>query len=230
MRLSIIYSALLTALALGASASPVPNAAAVEVVDTNVVYVHVPRAAPAAKTPAPKAPAAIVPTKTKRYEAAVAAAAKAGKKLVPGWYAFTIEWDLPAAVEGNFESKTELQKLQQKLGFEHVAVVAGEIVEKKSGRGKNEKIEFDFNGYFMDLIKKEDMITSTLRSPRAIDASKPLKTGQTLVWVKQTTAAKGSSTSLNKLGKAYFEEPGHQKYNVDSNNCATFRDAILKKL
>ncbi|KAJ8109958.1 hypothetical protein OPT61_g7075 [Boeremia exigua] len=219
MKLSTIYSALLTALALGVSAGPIPEVSGLEVIDTNAANIHVPRAPP--KTPA------VVPTKTKRYEVAVAAARR---NLAPGWYAFTIEWDLPAAVEGNFESKTELEVLQRKLGFEHVAVVAGEIVEKKTGRGKNEKIELDFNGYFMDLIKKEDKVTSTLRGPRALDARTPLKPGQTLVYAKQTTAAKGSSTNMNKLGKAYFAEAGHQKYSVDSNNCATFRDAILKSL
>ena len=115
MRLSTIYSALLTALALGVSAGPIPEVSGLEVIDTNAANIHVPRA--------PPKPPAVVPTKTKRYEAAVAAARR---NLAPGWYAFTIEWDLPAAVEGNFESKTELEVLQRKLGFEHVAVVAGE--------------------------------------------------------------------------------------------------------
>ncbi|KAF2630901.1 hypothetical protein BU25DRAFT_408167 [Macroventuria anomochaeta] len=235
MRLSTIYSVFLTVLAIGVGASPVLISSSVEVIGTDVPHEFNPRAAPAdpapiAKAPAVKAPAAVVPSKTKRYEEAVAAAAKANKQLVPGnWYVFTLEWDLPAAVEGTFESKTELQKLQQKLGFEHVAVAAGQIIEKKTGRGKNEKIDLDFDAYFMDLMKDEDVVTSILRGPKRIDPNTPLKKGQTLVWSKQTTAAKGALSNMSKVGKAYFQEAGHQKYDVDSNNCATFRDAVLPK-
>jgi hypothetical protein len=229
MKLFTLYSSILTALSLGVSANPVPYSS-INAVDANIAYPLDVRAAPSAKTPAAKAPATVVPIKTKRYDAAVGAAAKEGKRLEPSkWYVFTKEWDLPDPVEGTFESKTDLQKLQQKLGFEHVAVVVGQVTEVKRGKGKNEKVTLDFDAYYMDLMKDDDLVTSILRGPKRLDPDEPVRSKQILKWSKSTTAAKGSSAAMGKVGKAYFQEAGHQKYNVDSNNCATFRDAVLPK-
>lgn len=237
MRLSTIYSALLSALAIGATAGPVPISAVTSVIETEHPYKFHPRALPAntlagkrpaGKAAAAKTPVTVEPEKTDRYKEAVAAAAKHQKTLVPGVsYVFTIEWDLPAAVEGTTESKTELQQLQQKLQFEHVAVVAGTIVENTSGLGKNKKTKLDFDAYFMDLMKDEDKISSILRGPKRLE---PMKKGQTLVWSKQTTDKKGALSNMTKVGKAYFNDPAHNKYSVENNNCATFRDSVLPQL
>ncbi|KAL1653587.1 hypothetical protein SLS61_003733 [Didymella pomorum] len=216
MKLSTIYSAIFAALAIGVSAGPVPNAASLEVIDSGFAHSLDTRAPPKG------------PVTTSRYKDAVAAAAKVGKKLVPGkFYVFTIEWDLPSSVEGTFESKTELEKLQQKLGFEHVAVVAGEVIAKDRGRDKNKVTDLDFDAQFMDLVKDDDKVTSVLRGPRKMEY---MKKGQTLVWAKESTKAKAAKANMEKAGKAFFDSPAHKKYNVDSNNCASFKNAMLLQL
>lgn len=217
MKLSTIYSAIFAALAIGAGAGPVPNAAPLEVIGLDCAQSLDTRA------PSPKGPVI-----TARYKDAVAAAAKAGKKLVPGkFYVFTIEWDLPSSVEGTFESKTELEKLQRKLGFEHVAVVAGEVIAKDRGRDAKKVTDLDFDAQFIDLIKDDDKVTSILRGPRKMDY---MKKGQTLVWARETSKAKASKANMEKVGKAYFDSPAHKKYNIDNNNCASFKDAMLPQL
>lgn len=216
MKFSTIYSAVLAALAIGVSAGPVPISTSTGIVETEIAHTLEARKPPAG------------PVLTARYKDAVAAASKAGKTLVLGkFYVFTIEWDLPAPVEGTTETKTELEKLQKKLGFAHVAVIAGEIVAKKRGRGANEVTDLDFDAQFMDLIKDQAKINSIIRGPQRMDY---MKKGQTLVWSKETTAAKAALSNMKKVGKAYFDSPAHKVYNVDNNNCASFKDAVLPSL
>jgi hypothetical protein len=238
MKISTIYSALFAALAIGVSAGPVPVSTGVDIITADTTHEFVPRAGPA-KVPAGKTPgkapgkapakapavAPVVPVKTERYKQAIASA---GKTLAPNtWHVFTIEWDLSEVVSGTTESEKELAQLQHDLKFSHVAVVAGMIKEIKEGRGKNEKITLDFDAYFMDLMKGPDKVASVLRGPKRLEALSPK---QKLKHSKQTTAAKGSLANMTKWGKAYFTEAGHQVYSVKTNNCATFRDAVLPKL
>lgn len=216
MKLSKIYSAVLAALAIGVSAVPAPIAESTQIAGNDVTHTLDARAPPAG------------PVLSARYKDAVAAASKAGKTLVLGkFYVFTIEWDLPASVEGTFESKTELEKLQKQLGFEHVAVVAGEVTGKKRGRGAKEVVDLDFDAQFMDLVKDDDKVTSILRGPRRMDY---MKKGQTLKWAKETTATKAAKTNMDKVGKAYFDSPAHKRYDVDNNHCASFKNAVLPSL
>lgn len=214
-------------LAIGASTSPVSNSVTNHPVAINAAYELNTRDPLPAKKPAGKAPTPAIPEHTERFEVFAAAAARAGKQLVPNnWYVFTLGWDLPAAVEGTLESKTELQQLQQRLRFEHVAVVAGQVVEKKRGPpGEQTVVGLDFESSFMDLIKKKDG-ASELRGLKRLDLSKPLDPGQTLVWAKQTTSKKGEVSNINKIGKAYFSQATHKRYDVVSDR-ATFRDAKL---
>lgn len=184
-------------LSLGVSANPVTYTPINNPVDINVDYPLIVRAPSSAKTPS------VVPTKTKRYNATVAAAGKDGKTLEPNkWYVFTKEWDLPDAVEGTFESKTDLQKLQEKLGFEHVAVIIGQVTEVRKGKGKNEEITMDFGSYYMDLMKDPGKISSVLRGPERPHTKEPIKPKQTLIWSKATTVAKGSVLAMGEAGKA----------------------------
>lgn len=80
-----------------------------------------------------------------QYKYAIAVATKAGKKLVPGkFYVFTIEWNTPSFVEDTSESKREREKPLPKLGFEHVAVVAGGVIaNNRGGDAKVADLDFD---------------------------------------------------------------------------------------
>ncbi|EED14658.1 hypothetical protein TSTA_041360 [Talaromyces stipitatus ATCC 10500] len=71
------------------------------------------------------------------------------------YYWFTLEWPLGAPVgDGDKESQTELQQLQQKLGFEHIGVVVGKVTETTTGKGKNQKTKRDFNAVLYHMTKK----------------------------------------------------------------------------
>ena len=145
MKLSTIYHAIFAGLAIGVSAGPVLIGGSSGAVDYGIAHTFDTRAPPKGLV------------MSSRYKDAVAAAAKAGKKLVPEkFFVSTTVWDLPSSVEGTFESKTELEKLKQKLGFEHVAVVAGEVIAKDRGRDTKKVTDLDFDAQFMDLVKDDD--------------------------------------------------------------------------
>lgn len=221
MKFSAIFASVLASLAVGVSASPIanPNPAAVANADATPV------AEPVFSIDEEESKELVTRATTVKTDA-YQAAEKAHSSLAVGtYYVFQLEWDLPAAVD-DAETQTELQKLQTRLGFEHVAVVAGVVTSKKTGRGKNEKTTLDFNAYFIDLIKKTDG-SAELRGPTVLGK---LKDKQSLKYIGTTTSKKGDRANLKKIGTAYFDNAAHKKYSTDNNHCATFKDAILLQL
>lgn len=218
MKFSTIFASVLASLTIGVSASPIANANPAPIA-----------AADAAPLPEPILSAAegktLVSRATVKTDAYLAAEKARSSLAVGTYYVFAMQWKLPADV-GDAETQTELQKLQSNLGFEHVAVVAGVITSKTTGKGKNEKTTLDFDAYFIDLIKKTDG-SAELRGPQVLSK---LKDNQSLVYEKTTTAKKADRANLKKIGNAYFDETAHKTYSTDSNHCDTFKRAIVAQL
>ncbi|KAK0640716.1 hypothetical protein B0T16DRAFT_514669 [Cercophora newfieldiana] len=146
------------------------------------------------------------------------------------YHYFLVEW--PRGTSPPPESKetsAEIKKLQEKLGFDHIAVVAG-IVEETTTVSKVTKnnpvaittIKRDFRAQMYDLIKMTSGKVDT-RSP-FWDASRDVKKN-----VKY-----GGATTKAKVGKVKKASDDFKKenpdYKVDSVNCATYKDAIVKVL
>lgn len=60
------------------------------------------------------------------------------------YYAFTVKW-----IKGNAPSdktpQKEMKEIQQKYGFDHIAVVVGKVTEKSTGRRKTLKMTRNFD-------------------------------------------------------------------------------------
>ncbi|KAI0006264.1 hypothetical protein F4779DRAFT_597199 [Xylariaceae sp. FL0662B] len=158
---------------------------------------------------------------TDAYKAASAAAHKHLEK--DKYYWFQLTWDLNAPVEGDQETKAELRKLQEKLGFEHVALVVGQILENEVGKGKNKKTKKAFHAMLRHMIKNKQGKTES----RTVNFTGP-KQGQTLKWGGETTKKKADIGTLNQIGKNYVET--HEKYSVDDNHCKDYYDNMLEKV
>ncbi|GAW15858.1 hypothetical protein ANO14919_052800 [Xylariales sp. No.14919] len=156
---------------------------------------------------------------TPEYKAAIAAEPTL---LKDKYYYFTIKWPLGAAVgDGDQESDEELKALQRQLGFEHIGVVVGQITERVSGKGKNEKITRDFNAFLYHMTKKNKNPGDTefKHSNYRADA-KPL------IFGGETSNKKANSVS--KAGKEYVSV--NKFYKVQGNNCKNFADAVIEVL
>ena len=112
------------------------------------------------------------------------------------YYWFELTWDLGEPADGSAETPTELQKLQAKLGFEHIALVVGQIKETETGPKKNRILKKDFIAMQYDLIKKSDGSAEHRNKNWT-----PAAAGKTMKWGGQTTAKKAEQKTLNNIGK-----------------------------
>ncbi|KAL1608211.1 hypothetical protein SLS60_003150 [Paraconiothyrium brasiliense] len=140
------------------------------------------------------------------------------------FYKFTSK--SPFTEPGPNETEDELKALQRSLGFDHIAVVVGEvkITERITGKGAAKKkiIKKDFVGSIIDLIKKTSGAAEYREKVFA-----PKKVFTLHQGAKTTKAKAGKAKSK---GKEYFDEPAHKKYSVTSNNCNTFAQDLLKDI
>ncbi|CAG8977194.1 hypothetical protein HYALB_00006731 [Hymenoscyphus albidus] len=144
------------------------------------------------------------------------------------WVWFTMEWPRGSIIgDGDTESKEELSQLRDKLGFDHIGIVVGQVTEVTTGKGKNLKTTRDFKASLYHMIEHEDPTTKVpnteLKAPNWIaDPSKILKFGG-MTSSKKATAAKNAA-------KSYFDDDAHKKYAVNGNNCNDFVNAVKKAL
>lgn len=142
------------------------------------------------------------------------------------WYYFTQETPLGQSIPGDAETKTEMQQLQHRLGFEHTAVVVGQVTHKETGiNTKNHKITKDFSGTLYDMIKLETPVNGVEDRSRSwrVNHQKRLKYGGHI-----SSANKAAHKRVAKIGSDYVKE--HDRYNLDSNNCNTFAQHMMKEL
>jgi hypothetical protein len=145
------------------------------------------------------------------------------------FYKFTSKSRFTPAPPG--ETPDELKKLQKKLGFNHIKVIVGEvkITKKPNHNGKKMKVTRRFNAMMFDLIKDG---TSGAAKPN--EEAFKLKKDQVYTLtdgVKTTSAKVGKNADMaKKKVDAYFEDEEHEMYNVDTNNCNTFAQYMMKEV
>ncbi|KAI8623446.1 hypothetical protein F5Y19DRAFT_458429 [Xylariaceae sp. FL1651] len=154
---------------------------------------------------------------TPEYAAAIKAHSGLSKDK---YYYFTLEWPLGVAVgDGDKETDAELKELQQKLGFEHIGVVVGQVTETETGKGKNKKTKRDFIATLYHMTKKNANPGDTeFKSPNYRANSK-----QNLKWGGETSKKKAGAAK--KAGKDYVDD--HKIYKVDGNNCNDFAQTVI---
>ncbi|KAF2446208.1 hypothetical protein P171DRAFT_483573 [Karstenula rhodostoma CBS 690.94] len=132
----------------------------------------------------------------------------------------------PFTEPGPNETEDELKQLQRKLDFNHIAVIVGEvkITEKIIGKGAKakKKVTKDFAASIIDLWKMEN--GDSKYNEKVFAPKKVFKLDQGA----KTTKAKAGKAKAK--GKEYFDEPGHKKYSVASNNCNTFAQELLNDI
>jgi hypothetical protein len=155
---------------------------------------------------------------TAEYTAAIKAHSGLSKDK---YYYFTLEWPLGIAVgDGDKETNAELKELQQKLGFEHIGVVVGQITETETGKGNNKKTKRDFKATLYHMTKNAKSDTE-FKSPNYRADSK-----QNLKWGGETSKKKADAAK--KAGKNYVDD--NKTYKVDGNNCNDFAQTVLKEV
>lgn len=104
------------------------------------------------------------------------------------WYVFALKDPLGAKFDGSDkESKTDLEKLQKKLGFEHIRYITGKVKEeKKSGKVIKRDV---VNLKFHDLSKENKNADSPIKL-RHIDWQIRDAKAKDMDFVKETTEAK----------------------------------------
>ena len=192
MQFSYLLSAFLATLAIAspiANPSPAPEVA--EVVDDLVA-----RTDDTAVAGVPQQLSARWDDATPMYNAIAATGATLNKDQ---WYWFKLTWDLNTPV-GDGESPTELQKLQQRLGYNHVAIVVGRVAEIAYGPPKSRKYRRDFQDVTQaDLyVTEPDTTTSRIMNWNSANPGKTLHYGGT------TTASKGARSNLKKIGESSY--------------------------
>jgi len=148
------------------------------------------------------------------------------------YHYFQVEWPLGSTQPpANKETAAEIKKVQEKLGFDHVAVIVGQFEEVSTTSKVTKKnpvaittITRKFKARMYDLIKMTDGKTD-IRSPNW-DSAKGDSVGKTLRYVGATTKAK--QDKVPKTATDYKTD--NPVYKADSVNCGTFRDAVVKVL
>ncbi|KAI0841363.1 hypothetical protein F5Y06DRAFT_218813 [Hypoxylon sp. FL0890] len=146
------------------------------------------------------------------------------------YYYFTIKNSLPDKVrDGDTETLTELQQLQQRLGFDHIGVLVGQVTEttrtkpagkKKPGKKTTTK---DFRGFYIHMTKGKDSKTAQHTS---VWSDRGAESNQKIEYVGTTT--KKGEDKAKAEAKSYVEE--HKTYDIENNNCNSFAQAILAVL
>jgi len=169
---------------------------------------------------------------TDSWKRAFEAAKKAGVNIVPNnIYYFTVVWRRGQAQGDPTHLKAEeLKHLQEKLGFDHIAVVVGKMEETRTKEKKTKTnkdpatvIKRDFKARKWDLGKEKDTDKTSIRSPNW-DSKRDA--GLEVNWGGQTTAAKEGK--IKKMADDWKKE--NPVYKVETNNCAVFKDKVFDVL
>ncbi|KAK7189995.1 hypothetical protein PSPO01_03716 [Paraphaeosphaeria sporulosa] len=140
------------------------------------------------------------------------------------FYKFTSK--SPFTEPGPNETNDELKQLQRTLGFNHIAVVVGEvkITEKIIGKGAKakKKVHKDFVASIIDLWKMDN--GDSKYNEKRFEPKKVFK-----LWDGQKTTRAKAGKAKSK-GKEYFDEADHKKYSVATNNCNTFAQTLMKEI
>ncbi|KAF4636509.1 hypothetical protein G7Y89_g1579 [Cudoniella acicularis] len=220
MRFSYLFSAFLATLAV---ANPIASPKAARAALTIANPITSPETAGAARL------AVRAPSDSPEWEEVTKLFSK--QKFKNGdWVWFTMEWTLGSVAIGDDdkESKEELTELRKELGFDHIGIIIGEIIEKDVGigkdKGKGTKMSRKFSGNLYHAIKDEDGSTELKHHKWEAkeDAKKELKVG------KKTTSNKAAAAI--KETSAYFDVASHKRYAIKGNNCNDFVKAIEAKL
>lgn len=112
------------------------------------------------------------------------------------WVWFTLEWDRGTIVgDGDTESAKEISDLRDKLGFDHIGIVIGQITEVESGKGKNKKTTRDFKASLDHMIEVKDKTElKTYANWKVPGAGKTLKFGGMTTSSKATAARKAAKS------------------------------------
>ncbi len=171
---------------------------------------------PPSSRPPPPATAAGTTTDTAEFTAANRA--KTGGVQADKFFWYTLEWPLQVPIPDQ-ESQTELQQLQQRLGFAHIGVVMGQVTETTTGKGKNKKTKRDFKATLVHMTKQNPTPGDTeLKSLNWIN-----NPAQTLKFGGETSAKK--IDAAKKVAKTYVSD--HGIYSVVDNSCNDFAQAVI---
>jgi len=169
---------------------------------------------------------------TDEWKRAFAAAKKANVNIVANnFYYFTV---VTPKGKGKGDpthlNAEELKRLQEKLGFDHIAVVVGKMEETrtKEKKTKNNKdpatvIKRDFKARKWDLAKMEKTDETSIRSRNWL-ANKDVELDMN--FGGGTTAAKEGK--IKKMADDW--KKANPLYKVETNNCAIFKDKVIDVL
>ncbi|CRG84601.1 hypothetical protein PISL3812_01864 [Talaromyces islandicus] len=136
------------------------------------------------------------------------------------YYWFTQTWKR-GAFHGDGESNQDLKEIRDELGFDHIALVSGYVVDKTVRSGKKQVTKRDFIGDMFDLVMDEgDKAESSVEKwlPKAEGSSTTVHHGG--------KTSKSKHDSLRRKGKDYVKV--HPKYNAKTNNCNDYVNDLKK--
>ncbi|KAF4628585.1 hypothetical protein G7Y89_g9567 [Cudoniella acicularis] len=144
------------------------------------------------------------------------------------WVWFSQLWDR-GVVDGDNETDEELKELRDELGYDHIAVIIGQVTIKDVGKGdkkgKGTVLDRSFKGKMYHSVKEKDTRTE-LESP-TWSMAKGLQ-GKSLKAGGKTTEAKAKAAI--EAAEEYFAHGKNEYYDVKENNCETFAKVVEAKL
>ncbi|OTB13065.1 hypothetical protein K445DRAFT_320253 [Daldinia sp. EC12] len=138
------------------------------------------------------------------------------------YYYFYVTWPRGTVIQGDHETKAEIEKLRDTLGFDHIGIIVGKVTEKEAGTKKKPTIKKNFEARLYHMAKDTSgkSVLSMHTWEKKNDDHKPIRFGGV------TNKRKHDAVAGN--ARQWIED--HPTYNVESNNCNSFVHNIVASL
>ncbi|KAI1801065.1 hypothetical protein F4811DRAFT_535886 [Daldinia bambusicola] len=138
------------------------------------------------------------------------------------YYYFYVTWPRGSLIDGDHETKAEVEHLRDTLGFDHIGIIVGKVTEKEGGTKKKPTVKKNFEARLYHMAKDTSgkSVLKVHTWEKKDSDHKPLSFGGV------TTKRKHDAVAGN--AREWIKD--HPHYNVDTNNCNSFVHNIATSL
>ncbi|KAF3062277.1 hypothetical protein GL218_03644 [Daldinia childiae] len=210
MKFTYLFSAFLATLAAASPIATISNPA-----ENTELVTRTDNAVESAQLVA-RAPTVI---ESKEYEAIKA---KHSNLKKDHYYYFYVTWPRGSLIDGDHETKAEVEQLRDTLGFDHIGIIVGKVTEKEGGTKKKPTLKKNFEARLYHMAK--DASGKSILKMNTWDKKdsdhKPIRFGG------ETNKRKHDTVQGN--ARDWIHD--HPTYNVQTNNCNSFVHNIVASL
>ncbi|KAI1652926.1 hypothetical protein F4813DRAFT_376352 [Daldinia decipiens] len=135
------------------------------------------------------------------------------------YYYFYVTWPRGSIIQGDHETKAEVEELRNSLGFDHIGIIVGQVTETEKTVKKKSTLIKNFQARLFHLTKDKSGKSVFTMTEWKSD-HKPLRFGG--------ETNKRKHDAVKRKAQDWIED--HPTYNVQTNNCNTFVHNIATSL